>query len=144
MIFAAPPPDFRKQVDIVSCWVFRDDRFLLLHRRPDKPNGGTWGLPAGKVDAHETLLQAACRELFEESALDIPEADLIFLRTVHVRHRGCDLDWHMFSITLESLPDVQFNPVEHQGYAWVTPADALEFDLIHDLEEAIQLYVPAA
>lgn len=144
MIFAAPPPDFRKQMDIVSCWVFRDDRFLLLHRRPDKPNGGTWGLPAGKVDANETLLQAACRELFEESALDIPEADLVFLRTVYVRHRGCDLDWHMFSIALESLPDVQFNPLEHQGHAWVTPAEASKLDLIHDLEEAIRLYIPAA
>lgn len=42
---------------------------LLQHRAPWSHQGGTWGLPGGARDSHETAEQAAVREANEEAGL---------------------------------------------------------------------------
>jgi 8-oxo-dGTP diphosphatase len=42
---------------------------LLQHRAPWSHQGGTWGLPGGARDSHETVEQAAVREAHEEAGL---------------------------------------------------------------------------
>lgn len=42
---------------------------LLQHRAPWSHQGGTWGLPGGARDSHETAEQAAVREAHEEAGL---------------------------------------------------------------------------
>ncbi|MGH3634077.1 NUDIX hydrolase [Mycobacterium sp.] len=42
---------------------------LLQHRAPWSHQGGTWGLPGGARDSHETAEQAAVREALEEAGL---------------------------------------------------------------------------
>jgi 8-oxo-dGTP diphosphatase len=42
---------------------------LLQHRAPWSHQGGTWGLPGGARDSHETPEQAAVREALEEAGL---------------------------------------------------------------------------
>lgn len=46
-------------------------RLLLQHRADWCHHGGTWGLPGGARDSHETVQQAALREAAEETALDV-------------------------------------------------------------------------
>ena len=49
---------------------FNSKGSLLLFRRPDDVHqGGLWSFPGGKVEGHETPLQAAVRELEEETGL---------------------------------------------------------------------------
>jgi len=43
---------------------------LLQHRAEWTHNGGTWGVPGGARDSHETAQEAALREAHEETALD--------------------------------------------------------------------------
>lgn len=50
---------------------------LLQHRAPWSHQGGTWGLPGGARDSHETAEQAAVREAHEEAGLT---ADLLTVR----------------------------------------------------------------
>ena len=42
---------------------------LLQHRAPWSHQGGTWGLPGGARDSHETPEEAAKREAHEEAGL---------------------------------------------------------------------------
>lgn len=54
---------------------------LLQHRAPWSHQGGTWGLPGGARDSHETAEQAAVREAHEEAGLP---ADRLTVRTTVV------------------------------------------------------------
>ncbi|WP_167759422.1 NUDIX hydrolase [Mycobacterium sp. PS03-16] len=54
---------------------------LLQHRAPWSHQGGTWGLPGGARDSHETPEQAAVREAHEEAGLP---ADQLTVRTTVV------------------------------------------------------------
>ncbi|MGF1455052.1 MAG: NUDIX hydrolase [Alphaproteobacteria bacterium] len=56
-----------------------DRAALLLTRRSSRLSAhpGQWAFPGGRLDPGETPLMAARRELFEELALDLPEASLL-------------------------------------------------------------------
>ncbi|NKY27349.1 NUDIX hydrolase [Nocardia gamkensis] len=43
---------------------------LLQHRAPWSHQGGTWALPGGARDSHETPVHAAVREAWEETGID--------------------------------------------------------------------------
>ncbi|WP_330250873.1 NUDIX hydrolase [Nocardia sp. NBC_00565] len=43
---------------------------LLQHRAPWSHQGGTWALPGGARDSHETPVHAAVREAWEEAGID--------------------------------------------------------------------------
>ncbi|WP_299631828.1 NUDIX hydrolase [uncultured Roseobacter sp.] len=48
--------------------VIRDDKVLLVKRR-NEPDAGLWGFPGGHVDLGETVMDAAARELREETGV---------------------------------------------------------------------------
>ena len=66
MIYKERPKNFNPKFDVISCFVEYDGEILLLHRQDHKPEGNTWGVPAGKVDKGESLLEAMTREIQEE------------------------------------------------------------------------------
>ncbi|CAM3422988.1 NUDIX hydrolase [Halomonas lysinitropha] len=55
-------------VPAVSAAVIRGDHILMVRRR-NPPNAGMLALPGGKVEAGESLQQAATRELLEETGV---------------------------------------------------------------------------
>ncbi|QCI68030.1 NUDIX hydrolase [Phreatobacter stygius] len=56
--------------------VLRDDAVLLV-RRANPPDAGRWGFPGGKIEAGETIAQAATRELLEETAVQAEAEDVL-------------------------------------------------------------------
>ena len=48
--------------------VIRNDQVLLV-RRANPPDAGRWGFPGGKIEAGETIPDAALRELLEETGV---------------------------------------------------------------------------
>jgi len=57
-----------RPIPAVSAAVIRGDHILMVRRR-NPPSAGLLALPGGKIEAGETLLQAAARELMEETGV---------------------------------------------------------------------------
>ena len=55
--------------------VILDGRALLI-RRGSEPLKGQWSIPGGILELGETLIEAVCRELREETSLDVLVLDL--------------------------------------------------------------------
>lgn len=53
------------------------DNKILLVKRKNPPNKGSWAIPGGKVKFGETLEEAVKREIKEETNLDIKVKDLL-------------------------------------------------------------------
>lgn len=64
------------------------DGELLLTRRRGSYGGGLLHLPSGKLDAGESVLDAAVREAEEEVGVLIDPADLQHVHTIHVAGSG--------------------------------------------------------
>lgn len=88
-------------------------RFLYLLRNDDK-NFGSWGIPGGKIEKEETLLEGLYRECVEEIGFFPDQAKLIPIQKF-VNH---SFTYHTFfcSVQEEFIPKLND---EHLGYAWI-------------------------
>ncbi len=68
----------------VSAAIIRGGKVLIV-RRGRSPSRGIYTLPGGVVEAGETLLEAAAREVREETSLEVEPSALIGHREVIVR-----------------------------------------------------------
>lgn len=63
-----------------------DSGEILLIKRGNWPNIGTWSIPAGFIERDERPVNAAARELEEETSLRVEAADLDLLDNLMVEH----------------------------------------------------------
>ncbi len=75
------PP--QRPVLAVLAIVLRGEDVLLVKRKND-PDAGTWGFPGGRLDYGESLQDGACRELFEETGVIATAGDVIATQEVIV------------------------------------------------------------
>lgn len=105
-------------VNAVGIWFYAQDtqRYLYLLRN-DPRHPGTWGLPGGKIDAGETLIQAIERECSEEMG-SMPE----YIRLAPLE-KFTSADGGFVYHTFFCSVDKEFTPVlndEHVGWAWIS------------------------
>ena len=88
-------------------------RFLYL-LRTDAKNPGNWGIPGGKIDKGETLLEGIVRECEEEIGYFPEDGKLVPIQKF-INH---SFTYHTFfcEVTDEFIPVLN---EEHCGYAWV-------------------------
>ena len=96
--------------------------------RADK--AGFWQSVTGSVEGDETPLQAAIREVFEETGLDAMQYNLqdwqasnVYEIYPHWRHRYApsvvENIEHLFGLELPSALPIKLAPDEHLRYEWV-------------------------
>lgn len=73
--------------------VMRESRVLLLRRSNTGWHDGDYSLPAGRHDGGETLVQAAARELQEETGLYANPAQLRLVHLLHCRQGDSGEEW---------------------------------------------------
>jgi 8-oxo-dGTP diphosphatase len=140
MVFQTKPEDFKESVEIVGCFLEYEGKYLLLLRQDFKPQGNTWDLPAGRVEKGESIGEAMKRELKEESGYACTDDELKFFKTVFVRYPDSDFVYHMFQIQLREPYEVTIHLDEHKEFAWVSPKESLEMNLIGGQAECTKLF----
>ncbi len=140
MIYIEEPPNFDAKFTVTSCFVECNGEILLLHRHDHKPEGNTWGVPAGKVDPGEDILEATMREVHEETGFRIYPSELSHHEKLFVRYPDYDFVYHIFHTELEKKKDVVISHTEHKDSKWTTPKNALSMPLIRDLDACIRLF----
>jgi 8-oxo-dGTP pyrophosphatase MutT (NUDIX family) len=91
------------------------NRYLFLLRNKNRQQGH-WGIPGGKIDAGETVIQALVREIQEEIGVDYAKKKFIPLETFTADNQK--FVYYTFLVTV----DQEFVPTlndEHRGYCWV-------------------------
>ena len=109
----------------LACFVVlrRGNKIAFVLRSNTDWMNGYYGLPAGKVEVHESAAAGATREALEETGVTIKQTDL---RAVHVAHRwdGDDgYDWLDVLFEADRWEGTPFNaePEKHSELAWLDP-----------------------
>jgi len=138
-VFQEMPQNFHPKTEVAGCFIKNGDEMLFLKRLPDKPQGNTWAIPAGKIDKGETAEETVIREIQEETGIEMQKQCLSYFGKVYISHSTGDLVFHVFEYNLLGSPQVKFNPGEHTDYRWVTLQESLEMSLIPGEDELIKL-----
>lgn len=98
---------------------------LLQHRAPWSHQGGTWGLPGGARDSHETPEQAAVREAHEEAGL-LPERLTVRTTVVTAEVSG----WTYTTVVADAFEELDTVPNrESAELRWVAEDDVTDLPL---------------
>lgn len=116
-------------LEVTACYLEHDNHYLFLKRSPNKPAGRQWGVPAGKVENKEDLLDSLIREIKEETGICISNQNILFIESLLVKRDDMSFIYHMYKLTLDKRPSILLND-EHTDYIWVTYKEALELDLV--------------
>lgn len=148
MVYTSEHPPFAVTADVVVLAGSATGLQVLLVTRGSKPYSGKLALPGGFVDPDEDLGDAARRELMEETAVSMPEVELVQLgaygkpgrdprmRTVSVAYLlrlpalvaptagddASDADWHPVADVLEHPERLAFDHAQvlNDAVAYVT------------------------
>ena len=135
-VYDYEPEGFESQVGVVACYLEIEELLLLLESSLEKSEPGAFGVPAGKLEAGESLEKGAKRELLEETAITAP---LYFLGTLYIRKYAFDYTYHLFKVLLDDIPIVKLSD-EHTSYKWASKEDIKNMPLMKGSQEALQKY----
>ncbi|MCI5053177.1 MAG: GNAT family N-acetyltransferase [Simkaniaceae bacterium] len=134
LIYRQPPNDYNPIVEVASCYLECQGRYLFLERSDQVAQPGTWGVPAGKFEEGECPLEAANRELLEETGIE--NLKLLPLKPLYIRGPEIDFTFHRFRTSLQTFPKVTLSQ-EHTGYRWVSYSEAKKLPLIFGAEHLL-------
>jgi 8-oxo-dGTP pyrophosphatase MutT (NUDIX family) len=140
MISKTKPEGFDQKFEVASCFIEHEGKILLLHRQDDNPQGNTWGVPAGKRESGEEIVETIIREMREEIGYEAAADSLTYFGSYFVRYPEYDFVYHIFHHAPKELPEIDLDLSEHKAYIWTTPEDALKMDLIQDEDFCIKAY----
>ncbi len=112
-------------------------RYLLLRRSPQERYPGIWQGVAGAIEAGETAVQAALRELREETGREPRELyalDHVSVYYLHVSNEFIHVP--AFAAELDH-PEIQLS-AEHDQYEWLSLGEAVHLASWNPYREALK------
>lgn len=151
LTFTAPPKNFSPGIQVAGLFCEHLHTILLLKRHPQKSQGNTWGIPAGKMEQGEDPLKAVLREIYEEVGFAPQPKAVHLLGTLYKQlfssqeetktgQPGVCFTFHMFRTRLHTLPPLCLSLEENTEAKWVTLHEAHQLPLIAGAEEVLEFY----
>lgn len=139
-VYDKMPEQFSPKVEVAAIYVNVKGKILLLQLASHKRENGSWGVPCGKLEAHEKPLHAAKRELFEETGINIASDEAFEpLGTLYIRKPELDYAYHFFGICLNTMPLLLLSE-EHCSYCWVSCEESKALPLMNGAKQALDAY----
>lgn len=111
--------------------LIRDGHILILRRSStDEWMPNHYGLPGGKIESGENILDALSRECKEETSLHVSPSDLIFLPKVSKNKQ------HAFYYCTKFIGEPKLD-FEHDDFKWIKPKDLSKYKVVPDLPTII-------
>ncbi len=120
--------------DLVACWLFRtagDGRLeiLLIHRAPGRMYPGLWQCVTGRLEAGETIVSGALREVAEETGVGPADIEAAFETDIVNWFHEDAVDGLMseavFAARLRADVSIALSD-EHDDFRWLSPTGAHE------------------
>ena len=103
----------------------KENKILVAQRPADKPYGGYWEFPGGKIELNESSLEALKRELHEELGIDVEQAELWFQHQHTYSDKTVLLEiWRV--LAYNGKPQSQ----ERQELRWVATSELLSLQIL--------------
>lgn len=103
---------------VVAALIWREGKFLICQRPPEKARGLLWEFVGGKVEPGESDAEALIRECREELGIELRVGALF----MDVEHRYPDLTVHL-SLYHAEIASGEPTLLEHAAMTWITPAE---------------------
>lgn len=133
---------FPRGVEVVAGALIRNKEGKLLFTKSPKWSG-KWVLPGGHIDPGETIIDAATREVFEETRLSVQ-----FITQIHsgelINPPYFHRPMHMIFFTLLFQTDDDspiLDGVELTEYGWFSPEEALKIPFSPPNESVLKKYI---
>ncbi|MEQ8285240.1 NUDIX hydrolase [Thalassospira sp.] len=122
----------------VGAVVWHQDRILLI-KRGKEPNIGSWSIPGGAQEIGETVRDAVCREVMEETGVKISSPILVDIVDLISPAKDGKIEYHY---TLIDFVAVALNPDVRLGgdaadAKWVKISDVTNYKLWNKTIEVI-------
>ncbi len=133
---------------IVGCFLEYNGKFVILRRHSHKPNGNTWGLPAGKVEPGENDAEAILREVYEETGYRGNAQELGHLGDFEFTEGDSKYTFATYLIKLAQPHSVILESNAHSDFKWVTAEECYAIpnliDDFHDLLKKLKFINPSS
>ncbi len=106
---------------------------VLILSPNGKPAGKFWTIPKGKIEKEEETIDAAIREVLEETKINVDKDKLVYIgdKTYKTNRKKI----HVYYIKCDNFDD-DFNPIldwENDKHLWVAPEHA--FKIVHEAQK---------
>jgi 8-oxo-dGTP diphosphatase len=109
-------------IRVLAAVITRDERYLICKRPAHKRHGDLWEFPGGKIEAGESDLEAADREMREELGISATSVEApLFIR----QDPGSEFSIEFMAVEIVGTP----REIEHSALAWVSVEEILEYEL---------------
>lgn len=111
----------------IECWIRAAGKVLLLHVPATEGHPGFWQPITGGIEGNESILEAAVREVFEETGTRFPDSDFDVVQTNIEVAISPELTINKALFVLDCASFLPLlSEAEHDDYCFLDPAQVEE------------------